>query len=710
MLTVAGGLLWSTNRSDEVSIQRQERAALHAIHVALDELALQQETVAIWDESAIRMVQPVKDLSWLSDNTAVWLFNMFKHDETWLLDELDRPVLIAVKGRTVGADHYMQLRQDLQPLIRSARGLPGGSHGTHDRLPDRPLAAGSSVLTTARATHDTHLISIGGRPAAASVMLMKPSTEGYVGVRSSWPAMVSIRYLDGEFVHELRSRHLIEGARFSTRLDAGAGEAALRIQDSGGIELGYLIWTPELPGSRIMSTLLPANIVSLCLLGLLMFALLRRLKHTLRERGELEECARNLAAQDSLTGLPNRALLGDRLTETLAAPDQDVALLLIDLDRFKQVNDTLGHLAGDELIREFACRLRSLCGPGETLARLGGDEFAVLLSGEGARNAADRCETILSLFARPFDLMGHSVHAGASIGAARTPSQEIDSTELMRRADVALYRAKAEGRNCARMFRPRMDAANKRRARLEGDLRRALASQEFSLWSQAQVDRDGKIIGEELLLRWQHPEIGLIPPSRFLPAAEDSGLILPIGDWVLHRAIQSAAAAERGTGFIAINLSPAQLRDEAFAERVIRDCAGKGVSPESIELEITERTLLDDNRITRASLQRLRQAGFRIALDDFGTGYSSLSYLRRFTVDKIKIDRSFVADVETSADARAIIAAIVTLGRALGLTIAAEGVETVRQQEILLHAGCDQLQGHFYARARPVEERLLTAA
>jgi EAL domain-containing protein (putative c-di-GMP-specific phosphodiesterase class I) len=270
----------------------------------------------------------------------------------------------------------------------------------------------------------------------------------------------------------------------------------------------------------------------------------------------------------------------------------------------------------------------------------------------------------------------------------------------MRRADVALYRAKAEGRGCARAFEAGMDAGGKAKARLEAELRDAIGGQQFAAWRQPQVDRRNRLVGNELLLRWNHPTLGCVNPQDIIPLAEETGLILPIGEWMLHEA--AAAAAGEPELFTAVNLSPLQLREPGFAERLVEITSAAGADPRRIELEVTEQVLLDDHSAAAGNLGRLRSHGFRIALDDFGTGYSSLSYLRQLHVDKIKIDRSFVADLQHSKDARAIVAAIVTLGRAIGLTVSAEGVETHAQAEILLAAGCDQLQGFLYGAPQPV--------
>jgi diguanylate cyclase (GGDEF)-like protein len=543
---------------------------------------------------------------------------------------------------------------------------------------------------------------VGGRPAAVSAMLIKPSTEGFVQPNPDWPVLISVRYLDGSFMNELQSRYLIDGPRFSLRSDPRPDEVTAPLATEGGRKLGYIIWKPELPGRRILNSLLPFAVSALAVLALLMLLLTRSLKQTLNERAAFEARAAHLAYHDSLTGLPNRALLGERLHHSLAALQRGgtLSLLLIDLDRFKEVNDTLGHLAGDQLIRDFAGRLQRLVRATDTVARLGGDEFAVILCDGWKRAEVDSvCTAIIDEFRVPFTLSDTQVFGGASIGAVHADGASRDATELMRRADVALYRAKAEGRGCARVYEEGMDESDRARARLEADLRRALDEGQFAVWRQAQVDREGRLIGQELLLRWMHPSLGWIGAQDIIPLAEETGLILPIGEWILGEA--AIAAAESPGLFTAVNLSPVQLAETGFAERAIALFADAGADPRRVELEVTEQVMLDDGMAAGENLELLRAAGFRIALDDFGTGYSSLSYLRQFAVDKIKIDRSFVADLQQSRDARAIVAAIVTLGRAIGLVVSAEGVETEAQKEILLAAGCDQLQGFLFGMPEP---------
>src|SRR3954451_18465516 len=351
------GLYWSTRQSDEVSVERQVRVTRHSINIALDELAQQQETVAVWDESALYMTQPHPNLQWLHDNVGFWLHRIFAHDEVFLLDGRDRLVQADTEGVLVPGTRYETLRADIAPLLLMVRGKRACVNGSHDRHAGQPLLPNSTVRTTERAVHETHLTMVGGRPAAVSAMLIKPSTEGYVKANPDWPVLISVRYLDGSFMSELQSRYLIDAPRFSLHSEHRPDEVAEPLKTEAGRRLGYIIWKPELPGSRILDALLPFAISALAVLALLMLLLTRSLKQTLNERAAFEARAAHLAYHDSLTGLPNRALLSERLQDSLQRGGA-LSLLLIDLDRFKQVNDTFGHLAGDQLIRDFAGRLQ----------------------------------------------------------------------------------------------------------------------------------------------------------------------------------------------------------------------------------------------------------------------------------------------------------------------------------------------------------------
>jgi diguanylate cyclase (GGDEF)-like protein len=380
-------------------------------------------------------------------------------------------------------------------------------------------------------------------------------------------------------------------------------------------------------------------------------------------------------------------------------------VMMLDLDRFKHVNDTLGHPAGDSLIRDFSVRLSKLIGGQDTITRLGGDEFAIVqVCTAGMEGPEALCDRILAMVHEPYDVMGSQVFVGTSIGLVLAPEAGTDRSELLRKADIALYRAKSEGRNCYRVFTPEMDETVNLRRIIEEELRIALTTGEgLEVAYQPQIAMgDNSIVGVEALARWRHPTRGYIPPSQFIPVAEQTGLIVQLGEWVLR---QACLASQRWPDlFVSVNLSPIQFRASDFANHVISIVRECGADPYKIELEVTESVLLDEECGTADALRALRNAGLRIALDDFGTGYSSLGYLHRFEVDKIKIDRSFTQSLGQGTKAAAVIKAIVSLGHAMSLTVTAEGVETEIQMNFLQTAGCNEMQGYLFSKALSQEQ------
>jgi diguanylate cyclase (GGDEF)-like protein/PAS domain S-box-containing protein len=435
------------------------------------------------------------------------------------------------------------------------------------------------------------------------------------------------------------------------------------------------------------------------------------------ERRAAEEEAHNLAFFDPLTGLPNRRLLLDRLRQSIAASARSGrhrALLYLDLDRFKVLNDTQGHDVGDRLLIESAQRLRGCVRDGDTVSRLGGDEFVVLLEqlaadgDEAARQTAAIGEKIVARLGEPCDQGIDHYRGTASVGIALFAGQEASAEELLKRADLAMYEAKAAGRNTLRFYDPAMQASLAAHAAMERELRDAIVADEFLLHFQPQVDAGGACIGVEALLRWQHRERGLVPPGEFIPVAEETALIVPIGRWVLHEACRrlrewSADPATAGL-VIAVNVSARQFREDAFVDEVRRLVDHAGIDPRQLKLEITESMLVDDIDGVIAKMRALREIGLRFSLDDFGTGYSSLSYVKQLPLDQLKIDRSFVRDVLVDPNDAAICRAIVALGQTLGLQTIAEGVETDTQWQFLTGAGCTLAQGFHFARPMPEGE------
>ena len=427
------------------------------------------------------------------------------------------------------------------------------------------------------------------------------------------------------------------------------------------------------------------------------------------ERRRSEEHMAYMARHDALTGLANRMQLLEKMDEALARSrrrGEKFSVFIFDLDLFKAVNDSLGHPVGDLLLKAVADRLRTSTRETDTVARLGGDEFALLAIADADQreSAIILSNKLLEAITAPYEIDGHQIIIGTSIGIALAPGDGTEADQLLKNADLALYRAKSDGRNSIRLFDPQMDAEAKARHVLQTDLRGAIAHQQFELHYQTIYDAGTRRpCGAEALVRWRHPMRGLVPPNEFISIAEEVGMIVPLGEWILRRACEDAARWPADVK-IAVNLSPAQFRDCNLVETVAQALMEAGLPPERLELEVTESVLLQKTASNLTTLHQLKSLGISIVLDDFGTGYSSLSYLRMFPFDKIKIDRSFVSELSNRADCAAIVCAVAGLGRGLNILTTAEGVETEEQVDLLRAAGVDQLQGYLLARPRAISE------
>jgi len=520
--------------------------------------------------------------------------------------------------------------------------------------------------------------------------------------------------LDQAFLDQVGATLDLTNLRLLDRDAPTADGAVLRLVDDDGSPIGAVSWTPRRPGGEILRNVTPFLGIAFGCLALLAVFVMRHMRSTAATIAAGEVQLRHLAMHDPLSDLPNRTYFGARLASLIAEvrrTDGRAAVLSIDLDRFKDVNDTLGHLVGDALIRAVAQRLILVVRGDDLVARLGGDEFAVIVAAvPDLATLQTMAERIIEALRAPCTLMGHTIVVGASIGIALIERRSGEAADIMRCSDVALYRAKNDGRNRACIYDADMDADLRERKQLENDLREAIEDDRLSLAYQPIMNPSGEtMVGVEALCRWYHSTRGEVTPAKFIPIAEHSELIVPLGEWVLRRACRDAIA---WPGIVlAVNVSPLQFRRPHFVAVVERILEDTGFPPSRLELELTESTLIGNVEDAGAAMLKLKDLGVRLALDDFGTGYSSLLYLRTFPFDKLKIDRSFVSNIESAADAAAIVHAIVSLGRGLGMKVTAEGVETAEQHLFLRAAGVHTIQGFRFGKPVPaaaIAARLLS--
>lgn len=708
LLLAGAGIYWATHASDAVSVERQARSAQHAMEMSVDELALQQETVAVWDLAAAALAVPRPSTSWIHENIGGWLYKMFKHDEVFVLDGLGRPLYASRDGEQVPLDRFASLGADFRKVLTGVRGN-GELAGRHDRRRAR-TGPNSSVRTTTRATHESHLMLLDGRPAAVSAMLIEQVTPGWARQRHPRPVLLSVRYLDAGLLAELSARQLIGSPRFSRVAAHSPAESVVPLRTERGSHIGYLAWRPELPGTRILWKLVPVNLLVLTVFASLMIFLGRRLHGAARELSTAEANAHHLAFHDSLTGLPNRALFQLKLDELTTGDGEQkrFALLLLDIDEFKQINDTLGHDSGDALLRAFADRLKLAIRPDDVVARLGGDEFAVLLMGMcRADQINDFSARLLERLCEPIEHQGKLIHTRASIGVSRLDGTGGD--HILKHADLALYAAKASGRGAFRLYDPAMWSAMKRRGEMLSVATAALEGEFVQPFYQAKVDlKSGEMVGFEALLRCCLPNREPKAAGCIAAAFEDSTLAVKLSDRMVDGVIRDILkwqAADLAFGHVAINAGLPELRRGDFTERLLGKLRAAGIAPTRIQVEVTESVLLGPaiGQVEDA-FRQLAEAGIKLALDDFGTGFASLTHLKRFPIEIIKIDQSFIRDLHIDAEDAAIVRAVVGLGRALKIEVVAEGIETAMQRDFLSALGCSAGQGYLFGSALPAAQ------
>ncbi|HWK96148.1 MAG TPA: EAL domain-containing protein [Pseudolabrys sp.] len=694
IVCIVVAVLSSAQRADEVAVAQERQLLSKALQYVGQRVLRETDSVAS-SQGAYEHIRQKFDHAWVEERTGAWLATYFQHDLIQVFDKTDRPVYSQL-GRFAADPHAADFRPpEIMAVLDTMRGRDSGKANAI-RLSDGPAAD-----ATAR-PHVLELRTIMGQPAAVAAVAIGDERVAAAHDTEA-PILLSVKFIGPQIINTISTQLGLNNLRVlpDHSYAPPEGDVVYRLDAPDGSHIIDLAWTPKQPGAEIVRNVVPFIAVALAGFALLGAFVLRYMRRTAVAIAAGENRLRHLALHDPLCGLPNRIFFSERLEaviEEVAATGMPAALFYIDLDHFKDVNDTLGHPVGDELIRNVTLRLSHTLRGGDLVARLGGDEFAVISSiGGDSAMLMTLGQRLISTICAPYGIAGQNIVIGASIGIAVIDQHCAGAPDVMRYADMALYRAKNEGRNRACIYDNAMDADLSNRKLLEGDLREAIQNSQLRLLYQPIVDKSGNtMLGVEALCRWTHPTRGEISPAEFIPLAENSGLIVELGAWVLRKAMMDGLAWPDLT--VAVNVSPLQFRRADFAELVERTLAETGFDPARLELEITESVLIGNFDTAEASMLRLKALGVRLALDDFGTGYSSLLYLRRFPFDKLKIDRSFVLSIEKAADAAAIVHAVVSLGRGLGMKVTAEGVETADQHLFLRAAGVHQMQGYRFGR------------
>ncbi|WP_374281942.1 putative bifunctional diguanylate cyclase/phosphodiesterase [Novosphingobium sp.] len=709
-LLLAVGFRASTGFVDRLDQQREQQLVGNYIERQAQASIAQLKVQLTWDDAFRAMGRGAPDSAWTDAYIGEFLWTNFGYERLYVVDPGGRALRSWERGRPASDAGYAWVQAQVQrELVRMGQnGTVFGAVAGSRQLADTawPLDARGRPLTR----WGYSLVRIGDRPAVLSVVSILPD-DSYGLLTRTPNHLVAVRMIDAAYLQGLSADLMLPGVSLAKGGAQDGQRNSLPLIRGDGRTVGWLEWHTVLRSEMVRDRIRPLFLayliflVALLLGGANVIKMLRTAMHRLRLR---EAQALHEARHDEMTGLPNRSYFITRLDQELTGlvrrKGRAVAVAFLDFDHFKFINDTLGHPAGDALVRQVADRARRQLPATDLIARLGGDEFVVLRRGaQGQGGISQLGQDLMALFAAPFNIDGRIIDVTASCGISWAPEQGLTAEDLLRNADIALFRAKQRGRGRWRAFTREMEGTVRRRLLLELELRKALQANSLSLAYQPVVaSEDGRICGAEALLRWDHPELGSLSPALFVPVAEQAGLMPLLGWWIIGRVFEQRRAWPDVE--ISINLSPLQLSARGFLDDLAVLVRELRVDPRGITFEVTEGVLMERGTGVFAVLEGLKAMGFGVALDDFGTGYSSLSYLRAFEFDRIKIDRSFVQNIENDLNAHAILKAIVALGQSLDTLTVAEGVETPLQSELVRAAGCELIQGFLFHRPMSAAE------
>ncbi|MCV0426409.1 MAG: EAL domain-containing protein [Roseibium sp.] len=704
VLGIFGVMYWSANLSDETAEQSQHHLLSGALKLTQNYMVKQQTGVVIWDEAYWMVNDPDPDSNWIYNNMMNWLFlhhgfnrsilvgknfdiqNVYARNrsENWmtpeLLDELT-PAIAKVRARYITSFHKMP-------------------SGLYSYMP-KGIEAHQSIA-------ETGVLALEGEPYLFSAAAVVPQIQSITTTRTPPVVLVSMVPLRGQKLNDISEMSRLDSFVLAPMQTGRAGVGRFQLRSPRGENVGVIAWQTSQPGSQMLQRINPFLALAAFMIAAVVIAVTIFTRQMTKRLARSEAKAVQAARHDALSGLPNRSRFHTMLTQSVqesVVKGTNIAVVYIDLDHFKDINDTLGHSAGDKVIVAVAERLHRVIPKTGVVARISGDEFAMVIrdckDDEWLEYILDQVQDEIS---RPIKIGSRELFASLSLGVSVAPRDGNDPDELLRKADIALYDAKANGRNRRSFFEPTMEHHVQSKDKMSRELRLALRNDELELAYQPQSDTDAKrIVSVEALARWTKEDGTIVSPAQFIPVAEETGLINDLGLWVLNKACAKAHDWPGVT--VSVNVSPNQFKHPRFVEKVMAILAANNLPPQRLEIEVTESVFAGRNDSVLKALRRLKNLGVKVALDDFGSGYSSLSYLRRFPFDTLKIDRDFVSDMNGNPEAEAILVSIIQLGKALGMTIVAEGIETLEQIRFLQAHRCHRMQGFFISK--PLSDRAL---